>query len=49
MLTSCDFFNQYGPAAVKTITVDLFTSCRAMSRDLFPNANIVADIFHVVT
>ena len=49
MLTSCDFFNQYAPAAVKTITVDLFTSCRAMSRDLFPNANIVADIFHVVT
>ncbi|MCR8703275.1 transposase [Weissella cibaria] len=44
-----DYFNQYGPAAVKTITVDLLTSCRAMSRDLFPNANIVADRFHVVT
>lgn len=46
------YFNQYSPAAraaVKTITVDLFTPYRAMIKDLFPNANIVADRFHVVT
>ena len=46
------YFNQYSPAAqaaVKTITVDLFTPNRAMIKDLFPNANIVADRFHVVT
>ena len=48
----CAYFNQYSPAAraaVKTITVDLFTPYRAMIKDLFPNANIVADRFHVVT
>ena len=46
------YFNQYSTAAraaVKTITVDLFTPYRAMIKDLFPNANIVADRFHVVT
>lgn len=46
------YFNQYSPAAraaVKTITVDLFTPYRAMIKDLFPNANIIADRFHVVT
>jgi len=46
------YFNQYSPAAraaVKTITVDLFTPYRAMIKDLFPNANIVADRFYVVT
>ena len=46
------YFNQYSPAAraaVKTITVYLFTPYRAMIKDLFPNANIVDDRFHVVT
>ncbi|WP_134644758.1 transposase [Weissella cibaria] len=46
------YFNQYSPAAratVKTIMVDLFTPYRAMIMELFPNANIVADRFHVVT
>ncbi|WP_404975455.1 ISL3 family transposase [Weissella paramesenteroides] len=46
------YFEQYSyqaRAAVKTITVDLFSPYRHMIHDLFPHAQIIADRFHVVT
>lgn len=46
------YFEQYSyqaRAAVKTITVDLFSPYRHMIHDLFPHAQIIANRFHVVT
>jgi transposase len=45
------YFAKYSKQAretVKTITVDLFTPYRHMIHELFPNAEIIADHFHVV-
>lgn len=46
------YFSQYNieaRRAVKTVTVDLFTPYRKAIHELFPNAVIIADRFHVVT
>ena len=46
------YFEQYtwqARKAVKTITIDLFTPYRKIVTDLFPNAKIIADKFHVIT
>ena len=46
-----NYFNRYSLSArraVKTITVDLFSPYRKMISELFPNAIIIADRFHVV-
>lgn len=47
-----NYFRQYDIVtrrAVKTVTVDLFTPYRKAIHELFPNAIIIADRFHVVT
>lgn len=47
-----NYFFQYSSearSAVKTVTVDLFTPYRKAIHELFPNAVIIADRFHVVT
>ncbi|MCP0888115.1 transposase, partial [Ligilactobacillus sp. WILCCON 0076] len=46
------YFLQYDLKArvlVKTVTVDLYSPYRKLIEDLFPNAIIIADRFHVVT
>lgn len=46
------YFEQYSAAAraaVKTITIDLFSPYHNMIHDLFPHAQIITDKFHVVT
>ncbi|WP_162257075.1 transposase, partial [Ligilactobacillus acidipiscis] len=35
--------------AVQTVTVDLYSPYRAFIHDVFPNALIIADRFHVIT
>src|SRR5699024_24220 len=47
-----NYFIQYSHKArlsVMTITVDLYAPYRSMIKELFPNAFIIADKFHVVT
>src|SRR5699024_11468420 len=47
-----NYFIQYSHKArlsVITITVDLYAPYRSLIKELFPNAFIIADKFHVVT